>query len=91
MQLNQKPPLQKRPPTGQAGSISPSRRQDDLQFSFNQGASTGQNVYESAEIIDAISPLREDEVLAKDLLYKSIKKHLDTLGKQIDTQNREIM
>lgn len=32
-----------------------------------------------------MNPLRDDEVLAKDLLYKSVKKHLDTLGKQIDT------
>lgn len=75
----------------QASSTSPSRRQNDLQFSFNQGTATQQTAYESAEINQIMNPLREDEVLAKDLLYKAVKKHLDTLGKQIDTQNREII
>jgi len=36
-------------------------------------------------------PIREDELAARDLLYKAIKKHLDTVGKQIDASNREII
>ena len=38
-----------------------------------------------------MQPIRDDEIVAKELLYKTIKKHLDSVGKQIDSSHREII
>ena len=38
-----------------------------------------------------VSQVSDDEVIAKGLLYKTVRKHLDTIASQIDQSTRSII